>query len=165
MKILDIYNKDKNEFGDLFADQDREIIAVSIKNMETEDVQPIYDMIYCGPDSLNYLEPTSVPTYVKAMAAMLKDRGELWINTPSLEWCMQQILANDPCPAIHTQLYGPPGDHYACGYTVAWLRDLLVTAELIPRKAIQEVFALQSGETTYQVLRNLVIGWKVDRCY
>ena len=161
MKILHITAPGERPGSKPLADEfpSAEVEQVDIFNLLTLEPGSA-DLVYCA-FALPVVPAGEVPRTIQQMTAVLADRGELWLVTPALEWCAQQILSDNPNPAVHTALFGERDKPYRCGFTLAWLRALIEEAGLIPRKMTQGVYAMQIGEHGTQLPCNIAIGWKV----
>jgi len=117
-------------------------------------IQPKYDIIFCA-HAMPLVEAGVVPKTIRAMACALKDKGELWLITPSFEWAAAQVSQAKPSPVMFPMLFGHAN---RSAYTLAWLRALVEEAGLIPRKCYQGTYALHLGDKEYTILQNVVIG-------
>lgn len=96
---------------------------------------------------------------VNAWVECLKQGGELHLFTPSLEWAAEQILAEEPSPALPLHLYGlqrRQGEFYISGYTMRDLRYLCDKAGLAVKHARAGTYTI--GE--HECEMHLVIGVK-----
>ena len=163
MKLLHIlYPNDEpsgvNPLQELFPDA--EVYAENINTLdEWLEGGAYFDIIYCA-HSLTALEAKKVPEAIRTMAALLNERGELWLAVPSLEWAMREIQSEEPSPAIHVVIYGDKDHPARCGFTLAWLRQLVEQAMLIPRRAYHGLYQVQIGEQAVQIPLAVCVGWK-----
>lgn len=156
MKILDVYAKEPNEYPDF---KGHEIDHMPIEELAASDATLEYDLVVAW-HSLQTQERENVPATVQLLADAAKDRGEVWIITPSLEWALQQIKLDKPSPLFTLAMFGSEDKPHRTGFSIAWLRNLAEGAGLITRSAVQEAVKMGSGEIAIQ---NVVIGAKVLR--
>lgn len=179
IRLLNVYagqdgEPQKNPLQELFPEADvthlpiSEILEWTDPPFGEEPMESIpfalakrYEIIYCA-HALTLVEAKDVPATIRKMAALLNERGELWLTVPSLEWAAREIGSENPSPAIHTVIYGDQAHPARCGFTLAWLRQLVEAANLIPRKAYHSLYRVAVKDQEIQIPLAVCIGWKVS---
>jgi hypothetical protein len=103
-----------------------------------------------------------VPQTIEKMASMLKLKGELYLVVPSFEWAAQQVASPEPHPLIHIMTCGTDKIPHRSVLTLQWLRLLAQQAHLAIAHATPEIYKITIEKDSYEMVRNVVIGWKYD---
>lgn len=86
---------------------------------------------------------------VNAWVECIRQGGELYLFTPSLEWAAEQILSEEPSPALPLHLFGMQtrqGEFYVSGYTMRDLRYLCDKAGLAVKFAKAGTYTIGEHE-------------------
>jgi SAM-dependent methyltransferase len=170
-------------FKDILGGRDYELVRLDIDPANKPDYvhdirKPLPKELVGGFDLvmashiLEHVERGRVILAVQHMASALRHMGELYVITPSLEWCAGEILKGKLTAGVQACIYGGPepdmanGYYHHTGFTLEWLRWLIENpGGLILRQARQTEFDIHmtaaDGETRdYTGVQNVVIGAK-----
>jgi hypothetical protein len=156
MKILNLYAVQPVDLSKIFEEEDT-IVQEQILNLA--NIEGKFDRVLCR-HSLSLLEPETIPTTFDKLASLVDDWGELLIITPALEYFAAQCYSDAPAPVFHQVVFGSKQAHNRCGFTLAWLRNLVETCNLQILRASQQKWEIPYMDTTIPVLENVVVGKK-----
>lgn len=86
-------------------------------------------------EHVRYVDTLQSLTNIRKVMAHL---AELWVLTPSLDWCAEQILSEQTSPAVTPSLYGQQDNEHQFhrnGFTLRGLRGLMEQVGLKIRQA------------------------------
>jgi hypothetical protein len=159
MKVLNITIEGGEPNCKQIFPADAQIDTIAIKELLAYP-EGVYDAIYCH-NCLPVVENVDVIDTVKKMVSLLREDGELWLVTPSLEWCAQRILDAKPDRLAMLFLFGSDV-HFRTGYTLRWLRNLIEASGIITRMATQEALEVFVNDQKTIVPVNTIVGIKHD---
>ena len=180
LKILDIGSGESSVADKVFQDAEKEITRLDANADLNPDVvhditTPLpdallgqFDIVYCS-HVMEHIDRTKVLSTMVNLSKGLKDRGEMWIVVPSLEWGAKEILNGRDGLQIQGLIFGgqqTPWDYHRVGFTLLGLRQCMEVIGLVVRKAYQSPFEIEAninGETIfYKCIQNVVIAARVD---
>lgn len=130
-----------------------------------EPVEPTlqFDVVYMS-HVLEHIERDRLKTVMTNCNAMLKDRGELWVYVPCLEWACSEVLKGNESIVIQGALYGGQKDEWdthKVAFSLNALASLLTAFGFeIKRGGKSEYLSIVNGRE-YTCYQNVVIGVKV----
>lgn len=95
----------------------------------------------------------------------VKNLGEVWFITPSLEWAANEIINQRDGVHVQMLLYGDQNNEWGfhkCAFTLASLRQMVEICGLLVRKAYQSPFTVIGNGREYGAIQNIVIGARFD---
>ncbi len=177
IRILDIGSGPESVAAQIFESiEEKEIIRLDADPENSPDIlhditRPLpeemrsqFDLVLAS-HVLEHVDRMQVVGTFRNVISAVKNRGEVWILVPSLEWTANEII--NQRDGIHVQLafFGGqknPWDFHRCGFTLASLRQMVELCGLIVKKAYQSPFTIFSGETQFSAVQNIVIGARYD---
>ena len=93
----------------------------------------------------------------------LREKGELWIYVPSLEWACKEILAGRETMVVQGALYGGQKDEldlHRCAFTLQSLVQLVAHQGFDIKQAGTGKFLCGWGDKVYEIPQNVVVGVK-----
>jgi hypothetical protein len=157
MKILNIYPLEPVDLSKVFDPEDDEITQIHASKIQ--EIEGKYDRVICR-HALSILEPETIPATFDKLGSLLENWGELWVITPALEYFAAQCYSDTPAPVFHQVVFGSKQAHNRCGFTLAWLRNLVETLNLSIVASRQQKWEIPYQDTVVPVLENIVIGRK-----
>jgi len=130
-----------------------------------EPIEPglTFDVVYMS-HVLEHIERDKLKVVMTNCNNLLKDRGELWVYVPCLEWACQEVLKGNESIVIQGALYGGQKDAWDTHKVAFSLNALasLVTAFgfEVKRGGKSEYLSIVNGKE-YTCYQNVVIGVKV----
>ena len=119
------------------------VVAIII---EPEPIET-YDIVYCER-ALQSVELSDVKKTIDALAKYVRQDGELWILTYSLDWLCNEILKSVnvgvPLPPMVLPMLLGAQQHHRSAFTLLSLRRLAESTGMITKLAGQEAFNGQS---------------------
>lgn len=112
---------------------------------------------------LEHIEHSRMLETIKNLRNVLKEDGEMYIISPSMEWAAGELLSHKPSSVTMWAIYGSQAnqyDYHKCGFTLMWIRDLIALAGMIPRKATQSEFPIDRDGKTYKCVQNVAIAMR-----
>lgn len=180
LKILDIGSGPESVAAIVFKDEEKEITRLDANADLNPDVvhditTPLpaelcdrFDIVYCS-HVMEHIDRLKVLPTLQNLSRALRDRGELWVVVPSLEWVAREILNGRDGLHIQGHIFGgqaTPWDYHRVGFTLLGLRQSLEVVGLVTRKAYQSPFEIEVSindqKHIYHCLQNVVIGARVD---
>jgi predicted SAM-dependent methyltransferase len=176
-RILDVGSGPESIAAQIFESiEDKEIVRLDADPANNPDI--LHDITQPLPEELRsqfdlvvashvfeHIERNKVVDTFRNVISAVRNRGEVWILVPSLEWTANEII--NQRDGVHAQLmlFGGqknPWDFHRCGFTLASLRQMVEICGLIVKKAYQSPFNVWQGETVYNAIQNIVIGARYD---
>jgi hypothetical protein len=136
-----------------------DVVQEDLRNID--QIKDKYDII-AAISCIQCLEPNTIPETLQKLAAMLELKGELYVAVPAFEWAAAQVGSDRPDPLIHLIVCGQGKAPHRSVLTLQWLRSLMMMSNLVIRTAVPEIYTIPIDGKPYQVVRNMVIGWKYD---
>lgn len=180
LKILDIGSGAESVAAIVFRDEEKEItrldanedlhpdIVHDITTPLPESLLDQFDIVYCS-HVMEHIDRIKVIPTLLNLSKALKDRGEIWVVVPSLEWGAREILNRRDGLHIQGLIFGgqnTPWDYHRTGFTLAGLRQSLEVIGLVIRKAYQSPFEIEvtidEKQGIYHCIQNVCIGARVD---
>jgi SAM-dependent methyltransferase len=177
VKILDIGSGPGSFAEQVFAEiPDKKIVRLDIDPDKNPDVlhnitEPLpeefrsqFDLVLVA-HVVDHIPRVRVVEAMRNVISGVRNGGEVWFLTPSLEWAASELINQRDGMHIQGLIFGGQTDafdfHY-CGFTLASLRQMVEICGLIVRKAYQSPFTIQLGEKEYGCIQNVVIGARYD---
>jgi hypothetical protein len=177
IKILDIGSGPQSVASAIFSGiEDKEIVRLDasldvnpeilhdITQPLPEELRSNFDLVLASHVMEHVERSRVVEAFRNAMSAV-KNLGEVWIITPSLEWTANEVINKRDGVHVQALLYGTQDsswDLHRCGFTLASLRQMVELCGLIVRKAYQSPFTVMMNGREYQCIQNIVIGARYD---
>jgi SAM-dependent methyltransferase len=180
LKILDIGSGAQSVAALVFADEEKEITRLDANSDLAPDVvhditTPLpesligqFDIVYCS-HVMEHIDRIKVLPTLQYLSKALKDRGELWVVVPSLEWAAREIIRGHDGLHIQGHIFGgqnTPWDYHRTGFTLSGLRQSLEVAGLVIRKSYQSPFQIETTiddqKKIFNCIQNVAVGARVD---
>jgi SAM-dependent methyltransferase len=101
---------------------------------------------------------------LKEWVKALRPMGQLHVIVPSLEWAAEEILSEQPSPALIGHLYSDsttPWNVHRTGFTLPMLRHYVRAAGLSVIMAGSGLYPIQHAGQVYRAEQHYVIGVKI----
>lgn len=180
LRILDIGSGAESVAAVVFQDQEKEITRLDADELLKPDIchditTPLpeelieqFDIVYCS-HVMEHIDRIKVLPTLLNISKALKDKGELWVIVPSMEWAAMEIIKHNDGFHIQAHIFGGqqnPWDYHRTGFTLGSLRQSMQIIGLVPRKAYQSPFQISvthDGQgRLFDCLQNVVVAARVD---
>ena len=176
IRILDIGSGSESVAKIVFSHLDIEVTRLDGTPETNPDIlhditQPLpynlirqFDIVYIS-HVMEHIDRMKVIEVFKNVIQAVKDRGEVWVIVPSLEWAANEIINHREGIHVQMNIFGGqtyPLDYHRCGFTLAGLRQMVELCGLFIRKAYQSPFGIVYNGNEYPSLQNVVIAIRVD---
>lgn len=176
-RILDVGSGPDSVAAQIFAGiEDKEIVRLDIDASLYPDVihditQPLpeelrsqFDLVLADHVMEHIARDRVVETF-RNVASAVKNHGEVWVLTPSLEWTANEIINKRDGEHVQAMLFGGQDNDYQihrCGFTLQSLRQIAELCGLIVRKAYQSPFTVIVHSREHAAIQNIVVGARYD---
>lgn len=176
-RILDVGSGPESVAAQMFGGvPDLEIVRMDADPANNPDIlhditQPFpeewrsqFDLVLAA-HVFEHIERDSVVNAFRNVISAVKNRGEVWILVPSLEWAANEVINKRDGVHVQKMLFGSqesPLQTHRCGFTLASLRQMVEICGLIVRKAYQSPFTIISNDREFACIQNIVIGARYD---
>lgn len=120
-----------------------EIITTDMETYLNTTYEEKLDMIFCI-HALQTLWGSEVTGAIEKLVNDLAHMGELHVHVPAIEQAAKSLIRGETDPLAFYLTWGTPARPFHCGFTLMWLRALIVQAGAIVREATMNSFVLES---------------------
>jgi len=177
VKILDVGSGSESIATVIFGEiEDKQIVRMDADPDNCPDIlhditQPLpeelrgqFDLVLAA-HVMEHIPRDHVVNSFRHVFSAVRDRGEVWVIVPSLEWAASEIVNKRDGVHVQALLYGAQTSalqNHLCGFTLASLRQMVEVCGLLVRKAYQSPFTIIVHDKQYSAIQNIVIGARVD---
>jgi len=177
VKILDVGSGPESVAGAIFEQiEDKQIVRLDanpdnhpdilhdIREPLPEELRSQFDLVLAA-HVMEHIDRNKVVDSFRNAISAVRNIGEVWIITPSLEWTANEVINKRDGAHVQAMLFGSQENEYQthrCGFTLQSLRQMVEICGLIVRKAYQSPFTVIVNGAEYACIQNIVIGARYD---